>query len=126
MSVIGPGVAAICTSALLRHGRSADDPAVAKSLKWIEKFHHDDGGYYSPDSPVKNYECSLVLVCLTDANADGRYARQIKDADKFLADESNRTGRDMTLIVERALEYFKTLKPSARDAELAKAFSEAA
>ncbi len=81
---VGPGVAAICTSALLRHGRSPDDPAIAKSLKWIETFHHDDGGYYSPDSPVKNYECALVLVCLTEANADGRFTKQIKAADKFL------------------------------------------
>ena len=38
------------------NGRSPDDPAVAKSLKWIQKFVHDDGGIYSPDSPVKNYE----------------------------------------------------------------------
>ena len=49
-----------------------------------------------------------------------------RDLDEFLAGESERTGRDMTLILERSLESFKQLKPSARDAELSKAFSEAA
>src|ERR1700730_11951490 len=33
---VGPGVAAICTTALLKHGRSPDDPAVAKSLKYLQ------------------------------------------------------------------------------------------
>jgi squalene-hopene/tetraprenyl-beta-curcumene cyclase len=80
----GPGVTAICTDALLRHGRSPDDPAVAKSLKWIQKFVHDDGGIYSPNSPVKNYETSLAVLCFSAANADGRYAKLIGNADKFL------------------------------------------
>jgi len=84
---LGPGMAAICTDALLRQGRSPDDPAVAKSLKWIETFVHPDGGIYSKDSPVKNYETSLAVLAFTDANADGRYATLLKNADKFLKGE---------------------------------------
>jgi squalene-hopene/tetraprenyl-beta-curcumene cyclase len=80
----GIGLASVCTAAVLRHGRSPDDPAVASSLKWIEKFVHPDGGIYSPDSPVKNYECSLAVLCFSAANADGRYTKLLKNADKFL------------------------------------------
>ncbi len=80
----GPGVAAICTTAILMHGRTPDDPAVAKSLKYLEGFIHDDGGIYSPSSPVKNYESSLAIQCFAAANADGRYAKLLKNADKFV------------------------------------------
>ncbi len=81
---VGPGVAAICTLALLKHGRSPDDPAVAKGLKFIETFIHEDGGIYTPKQPVQNYETSLALMCLTAANADGRFTDKIKNAEKFL------------------------------------------
>jgi len=81
---VGPGVAAICTTALLKHGRSPDDPDVARSLKYLTSFAHDDGGIYSPDSPVKNYETSLAIQCLAAANADGRYQALLAKADKFI------------------------------------------
>ena len=83
-SKLGPGVTAICTSALLRHGRSPDDPAVVKAIKYIQTFAHDDGGFYSPGGEVKNYETSLVVVCLSQANADGRYKKELAESDKFL------------------------------------------
>lgn len=83
----GIGLASICTAAVLEHGRSPDDPAVAKSLKWLEKYVHPDGGIYSPDSDVKNYECSLAVLCFSAANADGRYTKLIKNADRFLKGE---------------------------------------
>ena len=38
---VGPAVTALCTTALLRHGRTPDDPVVAKSLKYLEKFVQD-------------------------------------------------------------------------------------
>jgi len=80
----GPGFAAICTTALLKHGRTPADPAVAKSLKYIETFVHPDGGVYSPDRGVNNYETSLVVVCLTAANGDGHYNDLLKNAEKYL------------------------------------------
>src|SRR4051812_33623550 len=33
-----PAVTAICVAGILRSGRSPDDPAVAKSLKYLESF----------------------------------------------------------------------------------------
>jgi squalene-hopene/tetraprenyl-beta-curcumene cyclase len=82
----GPGVTAVVTASILRHGRSADDPAVAKSLKYLESFVQSDGGIYPKDSFLKNYETSLSLMCFVEANRDGRYTKRIKDAEKFLRD----------------------------------------
>src|SRR5579871_4106114 len=78
------GIAALCTTAILKHGRSPDDPAVAKSLKFIESCIHDDGGIYTPSQPVQNYETSIAIQCLAAANADGRYTKQIKKAEAFI------------------------------------------
>jgi squalene-hopene/tetraprenyl-beta-curcumene cyclase len=78
------GVTAICATALLRHGRSPDDPDVAKSLKYLEGFKHPDGGIYSPKSPYQNYETSLAIQCFAAANGDGRYKNLLADAEKFI------------------------------------------
>ena len=79
-----PAITAICIEGVLRAGRSPDDPFVAKSLKYIEGFIREDGGIYSKDSPVQNYETCLSLLCLNEANKDGRYAKAIKNADAYL------------------------------------------
>ena len=80
----GIGVTGLVATALLRHGRTPDDPLVAKSLKYLEGFVQPDGGIYVKDSFVKNYETSIAMMTLLAANADGRYAKQIKAAEKFL------------------------------------------
>lgn len=79
-----PGIAAVVTSAVLRHGRSPDDPLVAKSLKYLEGFVHPDGGIYNRDSFYRSYETSLAIVCFRLANRDGRYDRLIAGAERFL------------------------------------------
>ncbi len=83
-SYAGPGVTAIVTAAILRHGRSPDDPAVAKSLKYLEGFVQPDGGIYERNNPLRNYETSLALLAFKEANADSRYSKVIDRADKFL------------------------------------------
>jgi squalene-hopene/tetraprenyl-beta-curcumene cyclase len=80
----GTGVTAICTTALLKHGRSPNDPAVAKSLKYLETFVQPDGGIYSKGSPYQNYETSLAMQCFAAANGDGRYKNQLANAEKFI------------------------------------------
>src|SRR3954471_12528248 len=42
----GPAVTALVATAVLRQGRSPDDPLVAKALTFVEKFVHEDGGIY--------------------------------------------------------------------------------
>ncbi len=81
---ISPAVTALCTSALLRNGMSPDDPAVAKSLKYLEGFVQKDGGIYQPDSSIQNYETSIGLMCFVDANKDGRYNELIDRANNYV------------------------------------------
>jgi hypothetical protein len=80
----GPGPTAVVAAALLRHGRTPNDPIVAKSLKYLESFAQPDGAVSLKDSMYRNYETSLVLVCFAEANRDGRYDKLIKNAENFL------------------------------------------
>ncbi len=80
----GPGVTAVVTAALLRHGRTPNDPLVAKSLKYLEGFVQADGGVSLKSSMYRNYETSLALMCFAEANRDGRYDRLVRGAEKFL------------------------------------------
>jgi squalene-hopene/tetraprenyl-beta-curcumene cyclase len=82
----GPGVTAVVALAMLRNGRSPDDPSLAKSLKYLEGFVQSDGAVSLQKSLYRNYETSLALVCFAAANRDGRYAKIIKSAEKFLKD----------------------------------------
>ena len=68
---------------MLRHGRTPDDPVVAKALKYLEGFVHDDGGIYAPGSIRQNYETSLAILCFHEANTDGRYDELLKRAKRL-------------------------------------------
>ncbi len=68
----------------MRHGRSPNDPLVAKSLAYLERFVQPDGAVSLKSSTYRNYETSLALVCFVAANRDGRYDKLIKNAEKFL------------------------------------------
>lgn len=80
----GPAITAIVTTAILKHGRTVDDPLIAKSLKYLEGFAQPDGGIYQPETFYKNYETSLAIVCFSAANKDGRYDKLLKGADAFV------------------------------------------
>jgi len=80
----GIGPTALVTTALLRVGRSPDDPAVAAGLKFLEKHVRDDGGIHEPATRYRNYETSLSLMCFAAANRNGRYDEVIRRADAFL------------------------------------------
>lgn len=83
----GPAVTALVTTAILRNGRSIDDPQVAKSLKYLEGFVQPNGGICKPESNYKNYETCLAIVCFAAANKDGRYAKLLANAEKFVKGE---------------------------------------
>jgi squalene-hopene/tetraprenyl-beta-curcumene cyclase len=80
---LGPGVTAVVTTAVLRHGRTPDDPLVARSLEHLEGLVHPDGGIYQGDL-FRNYETSLAILCFSEANRDGRYDKLIAGADRFI------------------------------------------
>jgi squalene-hopene/tetraprenyl-beta-curcumene cyclase len=80
----GPAVTALVATAVMRHGRTPEDPLVAKALKYLEGFVQKDGGIYKPESKVQNYETSLALMCFVEANRDHKYDKLIENAEKFL------------------------------------------
>lgn len=80
----GVGVTSLVTAAILKSGRTPTDPVVAKSLKYIESFIQDDGSIAAPDSKYRNYETCLSMMCLTEANRDGRYDKVLKKANAFV------------------------------------------
>jgi len=86
-SPVGPGVTALITTAVLRHGRSPDDPLVAKSLKYLEQFARDDGSIAKQGSRLPNYETCLAVMCFKEANRSGRYDPLLKKADAYLKGE---------------------------------------
>ncbi|MGH7139396.1 MAG: prenyltransferase/squalene oxidase repeat-containing protein [Pirellulales bacterium] len=80
----GPAVTALVTSALLRNGLSVNDPLVAKALKYVEGFVHEDGGIYQQASTHQNYETCVAIVACSDANRDGRYDKLLKKAEAYV------------------------------------------
>ena len=80
----GVGITALVTTAVMSHGRTTQDPLVARSLKYIENHIQPDGGIYSQGSTHRNYETVLSVLCLDKANKNGKYDEQIARADKFL------------------------------------------
>lgn len=83
-SQAGPGVTALVATALMRHGRTPSDPLVAKSLAYLEQFVRPDGGVFPTGSLYANYETSIAILCLTEANKDGRYTEMLKKAEAYI------------------------------------------
>ena len=80
----GPAVTALVVTSLLRSGRPATDPAVAKGIAYVERFVRPDGGIHANKSLYRNYETSVSLQMFVEANRDGKYDGLIKKATKFL------------------------------------------
>ena len=83
-SAAGPAVTALVTTGVLQNGRTAQDPVVAKALKYLQGFVQTDGGIYQPGSRHRNYETCVALMCFAAANKDGRFNAVVKNAEKFL------------------------------------------
>lgn len=95
-SFSGPAVTALVTTGLLRHGRSPNDPVVAQSLSYLEKFVQPDGGIYQPGSNYRNYETCLAILCFTEANRQGRYRELLQKAEAFVKDNQWDEGEGQT------------------------------
>jgi len=83
-SFSGPGVTSLVTTALLRNGASPSDPRIEASLAYIRERIQPDGGIYQEGSLYRNYETCLAVLCLTEANRDGKYDAILKRADAFV------------------------------------------
>lgn len=81
---VGPGITAMVAAGVLRHTRAPDEPMTARALRYLGGFEQPDGGIYAPNSRLKNYETCIAVVCLAEANTDGRYDQTIRNANRFL------------------------------------------
>lgn len=79
-----PGITALCVTSLLQSGVPADDPSVARGLKFLKSLVRDDGGIYHPQTQHRNYETSISVLALSAANKDGKHDQIIRNAEKFL------------------------------------------
>lgn len=109
----GPGVTAIVATGLLRHGRSPDDPMVARALKYVEKNLHPDGGIYGEGSTHTNYETCIALACFKEANKDGRYNKLLADAEKYIKDQQwdEKEGHDISSMSYGGAGYGSNSRP---------------
>lgn len=80
----GPGITALVAAGMLRNNFMPADPTVAHAIEYVLKHQQDDGGIYAEGSRYKNYETSLAILCLAEANKDGKYDATIEEASKFL------------------------------------------
>lgn len=80
----GIGITALVTAALLRNGCTVRDPLVGRSLRHLEGFVEAEGRIRSQGGMLANYETSLVIMCLSLANADGRYDWLIQTAEAYI------------------------------------------
>jgi len=83
-SHVGIGPTALAALGLLRSGRTAADPRVAKALKYLEEYTQESGGVYTPGSRISIYETCIALVCFKEANRDGQFDKIIQEAEKFI------------------------------------------
>jgi hypothetical protein len=93
----GPGVSALVAAGLLKNGVSPNEPVLAKTLAYLEKQVHKDGGIYS--KILANYTTSVAVMAFKEANQDGKYDAILKNAGRFLTglqyDERNTEAKDV-------------------------------
>jgi squalene-hopene/tetraprenyl-beta-curcumene cyclase len=80
----GTGVTSLIATALLKNGKTAQDPAVSKALEYLKQFVQADGGIYKPGSTHRNYETCLAVLAFHLANTDGRYKDLVANAEKYI------------------------------------------
>jgi len=93
-TTIGP--TAVILSGLLEAGVSVDDPMVVKALKLLESATNDNGGVYTPDGFLQNYETCVAVMCFAKANEAFKkkhskepYKDLLAKADKFLRQQQH-------------------------------------
>ena len=77
-----PGLTALVAAALVKNGVPADNPVVAKSLKYLESKVQKDGGVYNQG--LSNYMTCLAVMTFKEANAGGKYDKVIEEAVKYV------------------------------------------
>ena len=88
---IGPTT--IVLAGLLDAGVGIDDPMIVAGLKFVLASVAEDGGIYTPDGLLQNYETCCAVMCFAKANAAAKkkngsepYKELLTKAEKFLRD----------------------------------------
>ena len=83
-----PGVTGVVLTGMLRTGRvTADDPAAAKALGYIESLINEKAGHIAGADPrpqLLNYVTSINVMALQAADRPDRYRKVVGDAAAFL------------------------------------------
>ena len=82
----GVGPTGLVISSLASVGATADDPTIAKALKFLEANVQPNGGIYKPDSKHRNYDTCLAMVAFASVNKNGKFDKLIKKAEVFVKD----------------------------------------
>lgn len=77
-----PGLTALIASAFARNGIPADNPVLAKAIKYVEKNVKPDGGVYIKG--MSNYMTCLAIMAFKESNAGGKYDKVIDAAVKYV------------------------------------------
>jgi squalene-hopene/tetraprenyl-beta-curcumene cyclase len=80
---VGPAITALVVAGMLRDPKvTADDPAVARALRYIVSRQQSDGGIYRDILP--NYNTSIALMALGQVGNDPQYQPIIERAQQFV------------------------------------------
>jgi squalene-hopene/tetraprenyl-beta-curcumene cyclase len=77
-----PGLTALIAASLARNGVPADNPVVAKAIKYLEKNVKEDGGVYIKG--MSNYMTCLAIVAFKEMNTGGKYDKVLEAAGKYV------------------------------------------
>lgn len=80
----GPGISCLVLKALIQEPSvGPDHPVVQRGVRFVLRFQRDDGGIYSADGLLKNYETSVALSMFAVLKSD-EYKAQIDKTRQFL------------------------------------------
>lgn len=80
----GTGPTSLAVTAMLRNGRSTQDPVVAKGLAFLESCVQIDGGIYGMKGMFGNCETCAAMMCFREVNRDGKYDAILQKAEKYV------------------------------------------
>ena len=97
----GIGPTAVILAGLLDAGVNVDDPMIVSGLKLLKASVRPDGGVYTPDGFIQNYETCVVMMCFAKANEaakkkDGSepYKELLTNAEKYIRGQQFTEGRN--------------------------------
>jgi squalene-hopene/tetraprenyl-beta-curcumene cyclase len=89
----GVGVTGLAATALSRQPKSlAGDPAIAKALAYLKSNQQADGGVYTKEAGLGNYNTSLMLMALSAAGKLDSEKEVVAKAQKYLFDLQRHDG----------------------------------